>query len=79
MKKNENDIKESYRDNYFKIFSNSSQYNVLKHDIINFLIFVQKKELICEMSDRVQNNVNNNSLVVIETRSHLFSIIDIII
>ena len=53
MKKNENDIKENYRDNYFEIFSNSSQHDILKYDLINSLILVQKKELTYEINNRV--------------------------
>ena len=38
LKKNKDDIKENHRDNYLKVFSNSSQHDVLKHNIINFFI-----------------------------------------
>ena len=31
LKKNENDVKESHRDNYFEIFSNLSQHVVVKN------------------------------------------------
>ena len=43
LKKNKDDVKENHRDNYFEVFSNSSQHHILKHNFINFLIPVQKE------------------------------------
>ena len=53
LKKNKNDVRENHRDNYFEVFSNSSQHDVLKHNFINFFIFVQKKELTYKINNRI--------------------------
>ena len=53
LKKNKNDVKENHRDNYFKVFLSSSQHGVLRYNFIDFLIFVQKEELIYEINNRV--------------------------
>ena len=58
---------------------NFSKYDILKYNLINILIIIEKKELINKIKYRVLNNFNYNRLIIIKISSHLFSNIDVII
>ena len=52
--------------------SNFSKYDILKYSFINIIIIIEEKELINKIKYRLINRVNRNRLIIVESFSHLF-------
>ena len=58
---------------------NSLKHYILKYNLINIFIIIEKEELINKIKYRVLNNFNFNYLIIIKISLYLFLNIDIII
>ena len=78
LKKNKDNIRRDYRNNYFKVISYSSQHDILKYNLIDILKVIEKEELFTKINDRVLNSVRNSDLIIIKTNLYLLLNINLI-
>ena len=78
LKKNNDDVRRDHNNSHLELVSNSTQHDVLKHNLVDIIIVIQKEELIISIKNDVSNCLRSSDLIDIKSRLYLISSIDLI-